>query len=130
LYGAPLPDPWTEALGALAAIPVAEWLDAGQVKRYYYTASEILKRYLERRFEFPAREQTSTEIFREMKVRKVPERDGFGDFFRGADMVKYAKVVPPRPEMELVVVAACGLVRATTPEAGIRPGASGVERTA
>jgi hypothetical protein len=116
LYGAPLPDPWDEALAALEAVPVQDWLRAGQVKRYYYTVSEILKRYLTRRFEFPAIDQTTTEIVRTMKQAKTPERQGFGDFFQRADMVKYAKFVPPPVEVEAVIPAARELVHATTPE--------------
>lgn len=116
LYGTPLPDPWDEALAALEAIPVDDWLGAGLVKKYYYAVSEILKRYLTRRFDFPALDQTTTEIIRTMKVRKVDGRDRFGDFFQRADMVKYAKHVPPVSETEAVVPAARDLVRATIPE--------------
>jgi hypothetical protein len=115
LYGTPLPDPWDEALAALDAIPAKDWLGGGMVKRYYYTVSEVLKRYLTRRFEFPAIDQTTTEIIRSMKQTKVLEREGFGDFFQRADMVKYAKYVPPQPEVEAVVETARGLVKATTP---------------
>jgi hypothetical protein len=116
LYGTPLPDPWDEALSSLDAIPADNWLKAGHVKRYYYTVSEILKRYLMRRFEFPAVDQTTTEIVRALKQQKVPERDGFGDFFQRADMVKYARFVPPAPDIAAVIPAARELVNATTPK--------------
>jgi len=115
LYGAPITDPWDEARDALNAIPVEDWLSAGQVKRYYYTVSEILKRYLTRRFEFPAIDQTTTEIVRSMKQAKVQEREGFGDFFQRADMVKYAKYIPPQSDVGAVLETAHGLVKATTP---------------
>jgi hypothetical protein len=115
LYGAPLPDPWTEALASLDAVPVDDWLAAGQVKRYYYTVSEILKRYLGRRFDFPAPDQTTTELVVELKARKVAARDGFGEFFRSADLVKYAKYVPPAADTASVMPAARELVKATTP---------------
>jgi len=115
LYGAPLPDPWDEALAALDKVPADDWLASGHFKRYYYTVSEVLKRYLTRRFDFPALDQTTTEIVRAMKVTKTPEREGFGEFFQRADMVKYAKFVPPLPEMATVVPTARELVKATTP---------------
>jgi hypothetical protein len=124
LYGAPIPDPWDEARDALNAIPVEDWLRAGQVKRYYYTVSEILKRYLTRRFEFPAIDQTTTEIVRSMKRKSgdtIPNRvpktavEGFGDFFQRADMVKYAKYIPPQSDVGAVLETAHGLVKATTP---------------
>jgi hypothetical protein len=116
LYGAPLPDPWDEALAALDRVPADNWLASGHFKRYYYTVSEVLKRYLTRRFGFPALDQTTTEIMRAMKVTKTPEREGFGEFFRQADMVKYAKFVPLATEAAAVIPAARELVQATTPK--------------
>ncbi len=90
--------PWEEALKALDAIPVTDWLQRGQIKRYYYTVSEIIKRYLTRRFGFPAIDQTTTEILRELKSRRLPESERFGAFFLTADLVKYAKHIPDQPE--------------------------------
>jgi len=116
LYGAPLPDPWDEALAALDKVPADDWLASGYFKRYYYTVSEVLKHYLTRRFGFPAIDQTTTEILRSMKVAKMPEREGFGEFFQRADMVKYAKFVPPAAEAAEVISTARELVKATTPK--------------
>jgi len=116
LYGAPLPDPWDEALAALNRVPAEDWLESGRFKHYYYTVSEILKRYLTRRFNFPAIDQTTTEILRAMKAAKLPERGGFGDFFQRADMVKYAKFVPPAAEAATVITTARELVQTTTPK--------------
>ncbi len=125
LCGAPLPDPWDEALAALGAIPASEWLTKGQVKRYYYTVSEVLKRYLTRRFNFPAIDQTTTEIIRSLKLQhgnkaqdRVPKStvEEFGRFFQQADLVKYAKYVPPPTETAAALSTARGLVQATIPQ--------------
>jgi hypothetical protein len=116
LYGTPLPDPWDEALAALDKVPAEDWLASGHFKRYYYTVSEVLKRYLTRRFGFPALDQTTTEILRAMKSAKTPEREGFGEFFQSADMVKYAKFVPSATEAAAVMSTARELVKATTPK--------------
>jgi hypothetical protein len=51
-----------------------------------------------------------------MKLAKTPEREGFGEFFQRADMVKYAKLVPPATEAAAVIPAARELVQATTPK--------------
>lgn len=118
--------PWDEALKALDQIPMAEWLDREQYKRYYYTLSEITKRYLERRFGFNAVEQTTTEIISSLKRGKVPERDGFGQFLLQADLVKYAKIVPPRSEMEEALALVRNLVNRTKP-APAADGARGQE---
>lgn len=109
---APVP-PWDEALAALDAVPVAELLSTGQLKRYYYTVSEIIKRYLTRRFDFPALDSTTSEILRELRQRRLPAVDRFGAFFLDADLVKYSKYVPAEPER--LVEHARELVRLTTP---------------
>lgn len=116
LAEAPLPEPWEEALAALEKISARDWLGAGEVKRFYYAVSEILKRYLTRRFGFPAIDQTTTEIVFDMKRARVELRDEFAGFFRHADLVKYAKLVPEAAEMEGIVPTARDLVQRTTPQ--------------
>src|SRR5207247_2306560 len=90
LAQAPLP-PWEEALRALEALPRQEWLATGQVKRYYYALSEVLKRYIERRFDFDAAEQTTPEMLASMRAHKTPMRDEVARFFGRSALVKYAK---------------------------------------
>lgn len=110
----PVP-PWIEALTALETMPAAEWLQKGMIKRYYYALSEILKRYLERRFLFDALEQTTSEIVYHMKIRKIPLRHDFAAFFARADLVKYAKHRPPAGELEEAAVVVRSLVEKTKP---------------
>jgi len=114
LAHAPLP-PWEEALNALDALPWREWLEAGQVKRYYYALSEVLKRYIERRFEFGAAEQTTTEMLASMRIHKTPMRDEVAKFFAGSDLVKYAKWLPPRDEALAAIDRVREFVRKTKP---------------
>jgi Domain of unknown function (DUF4381) len=102
LEAPPLP-PWEEALAALDGMPWQEWLATGQVKRFYYALSEILKRYLERRFEFDAVEQTTTELLASLRAQRLPMRDDIGRFFALYDLVKYAKTVPPVEESERAI---------------------------
>jgi hypothetical protein len=98
----PLP-PWEEALESLDALPWRQWLEAQEFKPHYYALSEILKRYIERRFEFDAVEQTTTEMLASMRAHKTPMRDEVGRFFTGSDLVKYSKRVPPLEEAERAV---------------------------
>ncbi len=114
LAAAPLP-PWEEAIRALDRLPVQEWLAQGEFQRYYYSLSEILKRYIERRFAFNAVEQTTTEILATMKREKTSLRDEFGSFLTRADMVKYAKFFPPAAEAPLAVEQVRDLVQRTIP---------------
>lgn len=117
---------WDEALAALAALPVEEWVEKGLVKRLYYSLSEIIKRYLTRRFGFAAIDQTTTEIVRELKLTKAPARDRFAEFLYSADMVKYAKHQPPNPK--LAVETAVSLVKETIPAPEIPLEAADVQR--
>lgn len=110
-----LPPPWIEAQIAFENIPLAEWLKKGLIKKYYYTLTEILKRYLERRYSFNAQEQTTTEIIGHLKAVKVPSRDDFGNFFNRADLVKYAKLIPPDDELRSAIDIARNLIHRTTP---------------
>ncbi len=114
LAQAPLP-PWEEALAALDALPWREWLEAGQVRRYYYALSEVLKRYIERRFEFHAVEQTTTEMLASMRAHKTPMRDDIGRFFTRSDLVKYAKRVPPDDEARSAIGQVREFVMKTRP---------------
>jgi hypothetical protein len=110
------PPAWAEAIAALESIPMEDWLTKGFFKKYYYAISEILKRYLEGRFEFKAAEQTTTEIAANLKTLRIPQREEFNRFFIRADMVKYAKHVPPHDEMRSAVHIAKDLVMRTRPE--------------
>ncbi len=110
------PLPWVEATNSLNNLPFKEWLDKGLVQRYYYALSEILKRYIERRFEFNAMEQTTTEIIHDLKANNIPYREEFGGFLHKADRVKYAKLIPTYQEIEEALRQAKELVQKTTPE--------------
>ena len=116
--GEPLPPPWVEALVALEKIPTREWIEKGLVKKYYYSLSEIVKRYLERRFEFNALEQTTTEIVNHLKRNRVRLRDELTQFFTDADLVKYAKFMPALADQEVAIERARNLVRETRPSVG------------
>jgi hypothetical protein len=108
--------PWDEALGALDTMPWQDWLGAGQVKRYYYALSQVLKRYIERRFEFNAVEQTTTEILNSMRTHRTPMRDEVQRFLLRSDFVKYAKMVPPDEEMRSAITEVREFVNRTTPQ--------------
>jgi len=113
---APAVPAWDEALQAIDRLAKMDLAAKGFIKKYYYALSEILKRYIERRYEFNAVEQTTTEIMAAMRFRKIQERDEFGRFFLRADMVKYAKFVPPPGETSAAVLQVRDLVMKTKPE--------------
>ncbi|MCX7994850.1 MAG: hypothetical protein N3A65_03625 [candidate division WOR-3 bacterium] len=107
---------WERALNALDMLLKEDLLNKGLIKRFYYTLTEIIKRYLEERFNFPAIEQTTTEIIQSMKLFKVPMRDEFQNVFQFADMVKYAKFVPTPEATEEIIKKSRELILKTIPE--------------
>ncbi len=110
---------WEKALSALDKLSKEDFLNKGMVKRFYYTLTEILKRYLEERFGFPAIEQTTSEIIQSMKLQKIPLRDEFHSVFTYADMVKYAKFVPPEEQTENIMRQSKELIKKTIPVTGV-----------
>jgi hypothetical protein len=107
---------WTRALNAIDSLLKEDFIKKGMIKKFYYTLTEILKRYLEERFQFPAVEQTTTEIFHSMKSLKIPLREDFQHIFSYADMVKYAKFIPPQDATDSIVNKAKELILKTVPE--------------
>ncbi len=107
---------WEQAMHAINNLLGQDLVAKGLLKKFYYTLSEILKRYLEFRFGFPAIEQTTTEIIQSMKRDKIPLRDEFADFFSRIDRVKYTKYIPPQNEIETIVNQARDLISRTIPE--------------
>ncbi len=109
--------PWDEALAALDNLPWRGWLADGQVKLYYYSLSEILKRYIERRYGFNAAEQTTSEIIASFKRLKIPFPfyDEFLAFIRRADLVKYAKYQPSAAELPVAIDVVRGIVLRSRP---------------
>jgi|UniRef100_A0A7V3VTP0 hypothetical protein len=107
---------WDRAINAIEALLKEDYLSKGLVKKFYYTLTEILKRYLEERFQFPAVEQTTTEIFHSMKSLKIPLREDFQHIFSYADMVKYAKFIPPFEETQSIIQKSKELIIKTIPQ--------------
>ena len=92
----PLP-PEEEALAALRELEASGLLGQEQVRSFYTKLSEILRRYLWRRFDIVALEATTSEI-----VLQLAET-GAGTFSAPAnsilqecDLVKFARLKPPR----------------------------------
>lgn len=68
----------------------------GLVKEYYVELGDILREYLENRFEFPALEMTTPELSK--AIKGIAELESFCEkataFLSMADLVKFAKALP------------------------------------
>jgi len=91
------------ALEELEGLRKEGLIEKGIYQEYYFRFSEIFRRYLERRFHFPAVERTTEEI-----LPVLSGLDGFEDRVRSgarslilqADLVKFARHVPTNQEAE------------------------------
>lgn len=93
----PIP-PHTRALARLAELERQQLWQRGEVKRYQSELTHILRQYLEERYEVPALESTTRQLEQEIAQRNLldtPDRAKLGELLRMADMVKFAKAVPP-----------------------------------
>lgn len=83
--------PEAEALQMLDALAADDYLDP---KQFYFRLSAVVRRYIERRFDFPAAEMTTEELLpRVDRLPMAPElAQSLKAFCRAADPVKFAGV--------------------------------------
>lgn len=94
---------WELAREELQRLQELKLLESGEVKSFFFHLSEIFRRYLERRFSFPALEATQEEIHKylaNMQWMDEELKKSAEDFLNGSDLVKYAKYIPPVEEIE------------------------------
>ena len=80
-------------------------LENGEYRKFYFAFSEIFRRYLEKRFSFPATEQTSEEIIPLLQKTGIFQQSHFQlgrDFLLTTDLVKFAKHFPVKEEIERI----------------------------
>ncbi len=84
------------ALGELSELESQQLIEEERVKDFYSYLSDILRRYLENRYNFLALESTTDEILKEAKlfVFKTENLKDIEAFLRDADLVKFAKALP------------------------------------
>lgn len=74
----------------------------GQIKLFYFELSEIIRRYLGRRFQIYTLERTTDEIQQQLEQLYL-DRDVYSriiDFLENTDLVKFAKYIPGNNEIE------------------------------
>jgi hypothetical protein len=75
----------------------------GRVKEFHTRISEIIRMYIEDRYDVQAMEQTSEEILRDFELKNICPKDYLDllrEVFYTSDLVKFAKLVPPPDENE------------------------------
>ncbi len=94
------------ALEELEALKNKEWLQIGRTQEHFFELSEIFRRYLENRYQFPAREWTTEEITAHFKHfpslsdnLKLKARS----ILTQTDRVKFAKAEQTVDEMQSII---------------------------
>jgi hypothetical protein len=98
-------------------------------REFCILVSDILRQYLEERFDFAAPERTTEEFL--LELRATPrltekQKDILGDFLQRCDLVKFAKYEPTEAELRDLHGAAVRLVEETIPRPEPEPAAKGV----
>ena len=103
------------ALKALDEIKQEKIWHQGRVKEYYTQLTDVLRGYLENRYDIDAMEMTSSEIIESVRDIKEarPIFDRFKELLMTADFVKFAKYTPALDENESLLYTAYSFVDTT-----------------
>lgn len=98
----PLLSPEEEALSALKELQKERLIESGNARLFCSRVSEILRRYLGRRYHFGAEEQTSEELKKYLERKDIGEKpfEMVKNVLIESDLVKFAKYVPSKDVME------------------------------
>jgi len=118
VVAAPSPLPPAElAIRDLIALRDKKYPERGMLKEQYSEFSEILRRYVEGRWEFPALEMTTYELASELKRNDLPAslREDLLPVLSESDLVKFAKQIPTLASANAIVELGFKIVEQTRP---------------
>ncbi len=90
----PLLPPYEEAMEELFKLKKQQLWETGEVKQYYIRLSDIIRRYIERRFGIEAMESTTNEIVKALKKTDAERhaRTKLKELLELSDLVKFARL--------------------------------------
>lgn len=87
----------------LRALVKEDLISAGRIKEFYECVSDILRHYIEHRFDLRAPERTTEEFLLELAnadVLSVPDKERLGEFLTHCDLVKFARHEPTTEQIQ------------------------------
>lgn len=101
---------------ALEEVDKKKLWQQGLVKDYHSAVTDILRGYIEDRFQVPALESTTDDLLGILRMSSMgaSQREQLANLLRMADMVKFAKWTPLPAENEQLMAGAVKLVQQTT----------------
>ena len=102
-------------LEALDEVERRKLWQQGQVKEHHSAVTDILRGYIEERYQVPALESTTDDLLGILRTSSMTtsQREQLANLLRMADMVKFAKWTPLPAENEHVLAGAIKLVHQT-----------------
>lgn len=106
------------ALESLDAINKRNMWQQGLTKEYQSEVTDVLRAYIEERFNVPAMESTTDELLGSLRMSEMSagQREQLANMLHMADMVKFAKWTPLPAENEQLMAGAIKLVQQTAPQ--------------
>ena len=114
----PEPPPWEQALQALDALEKEPRDGDEAVRAWTFELSEVVRRYLEKRYHFPALEETTEEIVQAFREGRGPggrARERVRHILQESDRIKFARGRATPGMLEDLLNAAREFVHATIP---------------
>lgn len=109
---------WEVALLELDLLRESDLLEKKQIKEYFIVLSDIVRKYMERRYQIKALDRTTEEIRQEVKRLKLEQ--GIAQLIFGlllfCDLVKFAKYIPSAEEVEKSTDESYSIVNLTKQE--------------
>lgn len=101
---------------ALEEVEKKKLWQQGLVKEYHSAITDILRGYIEERFQVPALESTTDDLLGILRMSSMGagQREQLANLLRMADMVKFAKWTPLPTENEQLLAGAVKLVQQTS----------------
>jgi len=91
------------AYNRLRELVKQDLIEAGRIKEFYERISDILRHYIEHRFELRAPERTTEEFLFEMQASNVllpSDKEHLGKFLKHCDLVKFARYNPSNEQIQ------------------------------
>jgi len=112
--------PHEVAFAALDRLRATNFEDKEDIRRFYFSISEVIRAYVEGRFGLNATDLTTEEILAELPEQldlRAESRQQLSDFLRQTDRVKFAHHEPMATQIESTYEQALSFVEATQPVA-------------
>lgn len=118
VWAPPLPPPDVEAEAALRRLAEKNLIRTGELAAFYTELSEVMKRYVGRRFEVPYLERTTAEVLTDLRPKKLAAgtMSELRAILDASDLVKFAKLVPEPAQAEGSLALAFAWIQETRVE--------------